>query len=272
VASRRLSPAVAGCVVITLLALAGCKEHLIGSLSEKQANEALFSLNESGIAATKSLESSGKWSISVDSELMPNAIQVISASGVIRDEVPSLGEIFKKDGMFSSARHDRIREYWGISMDLRDTLNNMDGVIFAKVHLVAPQEPMGKAPTAPRSVSVVVKHHPRARIAFQHAQIRAIVAKAIPGMSENDVFVTMFPSDDNAFRAAADKSRQVVARIAARSVNFRWVDAAVLLVGVAIGATALFLLFARRYVTLRELLAPLLRSKGPKLESEDGAT
>ena len=244
----------------------------MGSLSEKQANEALFSLNESGIAAKKSPDASGKWSISVDRELMPNAIQVILASGVIKEEVPSLGEIFKKDGMFSSARHDRIREYWGISMDLRDTLNNMDGVIFSKVHLVAPEEPAGNVASVPKSVSVVVKHHPNARIAFQHNQVRAIVAKAIPGLNESDVSVTMFPSDDNAFRAAAGKSKQMAAKIAARSLAFRWVDAAALLFGIVLGASALFFLFVRRYVTFRDLLHPIVGGRAAKPDAQERAT
>jgi type III secretion protein J len=97
--------------------------------------------------------------------------------------------IFKKSGITSTPFEEKVRYTYGLSQEIEKTLNGIDGVVIARVHLVLPDHPeFGKA-IIPSSASVFIKYKPGTDIEFLTPQIRRLVANAIEGLNYSSVNV-----------------------------------------------------------------------------------
>jgi type III secretion protein J len=49
-----------------------------------------------------------------------------------------MGKVFKREGFVSSPLEERARLVHAMSQEIANTINNIDGVVTARVHLVVP--------------------------------------------------------------------------------------------------------------------------------------
>jgi type III secretion protein J len=181
--------------VFALGLLAGCaRAPLYGDLTETQANEVQAALLSAGIDAQKAaLAKSKGWSISVDREDIPRAMAVLNASGLPRQPLRTLGEVFPKDGFVSSPLEERARYLFALSQEVEQTLMQLDGVIDARVHIAIPERSVldDKPPSA--SASIVIIEQPGAHLEARETDIKAIVTDGIEGLNDvNRVTVKFF--------------------------------------------------------------------------------
>ena len=189
---RRLGMTASAALVLLLCACS--KQELYSQLSERSANEMVAVLRSAGIDAEKQVHD-GQFSVAAASGDFAQAVRTLSAQGYPRETYDSMGKIFKREGFVSSPLEERARMLHAMSQEISNTLANIDGVVFARVHLTLPEKnPLVDKPS-PASASVFIKHRPDKNLAGQVTQIKAIVVNSIEGLAYDNVTVALFPAE-----------------------------------------------------------------------------
>lgn len=183
-------------VMMLCLVLSGCggRVELLASLPEADANEVIAALINEGIDAVKVPGKEGMVGIRVDQTQAAKAVDVLRAKGLPREQFVGMGQVFRKDGLISSPIEERARYLYALSQDLSATLSRIDGVLFARVHLVLPERGSGADQDTPSTAAVFMKHQADADIEILQPQVRRLVVNSIPGLSLDRVSVVLVPS------------------------------------------------------------------------------
>jgi type III secretion protein J len=189
-----------------LLTLAACgDQELYSKLSERQANEMVAVLRSANLAGDKLPQEGGLFAVVTSHGDFPAAVRTLSAQGYPREQFDSMGKVFKREGFVSSPLEERARLVHAMSQEIANTINNIDGVVTARVHLVVPERnPLADKPL-PAAASVFIKHRPDRDLSGQISQIKALVVNSIEGLPYDNVTVALFPAENlpGEFKAAA---------------------------------------------------------------------
>jgi type III secretion protein J len=177
-----------------LLVACSGKVELLSSLPEADANEVIAALLNNGISASKVAGKEGMVGIEIEGARAAQAVDVLRALGLPRERFSGMGQVFKKDGLISSPVEERARYLYALSQDLSATLSRIDGVLFARVHLVLPERGSGSDPNTPSSAAVFIKHRADANVEIFQPQVRRLVANSIPGLASERVSLVFVPS------------------------------------------------------------------------------
>ncbi len=181
--------------LLLILMLAGCKSQLYTGLKEREGNDMLALLLESGIPATKEINKDLELTLFVPSDEVARSINLLRSSGYPRDRFSSVGDIFPKDGLISSPTEERARYTYSMSQELSSTLSMIDGVITARVHVVLPQESNGAMENPyPSSAAVFIKYSSDLVLTGFTPKVKTLVSNSIEGLSLDKITVTLFPT------------------------------------------------------------------------------
>lgn len=182
---------------LALVLLGGCARHdvLYGQVSERQANEMVALLQGAGIDASKQPHESGQYAVLAEHEHFGQAVALLNAGGYPRSDFDTVGQVFKKEGFISSPTEERARWMYALSQELANTLQSIDGVVVARVHLAAPEkDPLIDKPK-PASASVFIKHKSGRDLSQQINQIKGIVVNGVEGLPYENVTVALFAAE-----------------------------------------------------------------------------
>lgn len=183
------------CVIVLALALGACgRTTLYANLDEQQANQVQGALLSAGIDADKRLADNKKgWTVEVGKDDFPLAVQLLKVQGLPSAPFESMGMVFKKEGFVSSPLEERARYLYAIAQELEHTLEQIDGVVKARVHIALPEpDPVGDKDKS-ASASVVIIQNADASLADRETDIKAIVTDAVEGLDNvNKVTVKFF--------------------------------------------------------------------------------
>lgn len=179
---------------ITLIT-AACQTELAHDLDEHEANRVASLLATEGIPAETSAEGrSGDrtWTISVPSAEAPRGRQLLRAHELPGQPEPGLAEVFDEGGLLPSAMEERAMLTRALQGELVRTLESVQGVFDARVHLsipashrtFAPLRQETRAPTASVLLRFRGDHPP-----LSNEQIRQLVAGGVDELSPDDVTV-----------------------------------------------------------------------------------
>ena len=185
-----------------LLAACGSKVDLMASILEADANEVIAALANVGITATKVSGKDGMVGIQVDSKNSARAVDTLRQLGLPRETFTGMGQVFQKSGLISSPLEERARYLYALSQDLSATLTRIDGVVFARVHLVLPEKGSALDKDSPSSAAVFIKHRTDFDLESLQPQVRRMVANSIPGLTGDRVSIVLIPSTTGATGAA----------------------------------------------------------------------
>jgi type III secretion system YscJ/HrcJ family lipoprotein len=162
---NRLAP----CMAIALagaLALAGCKKEIYHGLTESEANEVLVTLKAANIVAEKVPAGESKkgatFDISVDEELAVDAMRVLLEAQLPRVHQRGLNEVFAQQSMIPTETEEKARYLQALQGDLVNSLEEIDGIVDARVHLVLPEaNPLEGGDLTKARASILVKYDPQ---------------------------------------------------------------------------------------------------------------
>lgn len=173
--------------------LAACKVELHSGLDERNANEILALLLKNGISASREAAKDKTLTVMVEEDRFAEAVDILQAHSLPREKFSDLCSVFTGEGMISSPMEDRARLICALSQELSRTISEIDGVMSARVHVVLPENDLGRSNTKPSSASVFIRHHEDAPIDKLAPQIKLLVANGIEGLVYDKVSVSMVP-------------------------------------------------------------------------------
>jgi type III secretion protein J len=183
-------------VIFLSLILVGCNdESLYSGLGEVEANEIVALLSNAGIVSYKTRNSDESFTVSTKRNEFAEAIDLLKTNGYPKNQFESLGEVFKKEGFVSSPLEERARLNYAQSQELSRTIESIDGVILARVHLAIPKESKLESEIKPSSASVFIKHRRGIDLTDRESQIKALLVNSISGLPYENVTVAMFSSN-----------------------------------------------------------------------------
>lgn len=275
--SRRavLVPALRGCfLLLATVGLAGCfgdTQPLYSHLDERQANEVSAALLRAGIEADKhQADRSADWVVSVPKKDIPTAMAVLEASDLPHGPNLSMGDIFKKEGFVASPTEDKARYVYALNEELSRTLQKIDGVVSARVHVALPDRDLigGKSDSA--SASVVIQTAPGAHVQERETDIKAIVKDAVEGLDNPDrvtvKFFTRAPYQEAPTTSSATTDGKAAPNDLMRFASRSDVTRGLLFVFAVLTLMAAMLLLWRS----RASLAALAGTRKPGEEKRDG--
>jgi len=191
-------------IVLLALVLAGCRAELSADLDEAQADAIVLALDEAGIGAererTDANRAPARYRVEVPRADLPAALAVLRANDLPRAREPGFEALFERSSLVPSASEERARHAAALGAELGRSIEAMDGVERARVHLALVDDagrPLDDAPAAARaSVLVTVRAGTRA----DEDAIRTLVAGAVPSLANDDVAVVTSPARTGAAR------------------------------------------------------------------------
>ncbi len=180
-----------------VLALTACTAVLERGLSEPQADEIVVALGERGIGATTQGGRGGEGCDVVIAESdVGRALGVLREEGLPRADAAGTAEAYAEPSLIPTAGEERARRSAALAVDLARSIEALDGVHDARVHVGLPDPsvvPMDQAPPV-AVASVLVRARRGATV--DEAAVRAIVAGAVPGLAPERVTVvsTVMPA------------------------------------------------------------------------------
>jgi type III secretion protein J len=182
------------CVLAAAALLAGCKETLLSKVTEPQANEVLAALSEARIDASKESIDETHWQVKVDDAKIGQALVFLRNRGLPAQPSATMGEVFKKDGVISSATEERARYAFALQEDIAGTLRRIEGVVDARVHVAIPHTDPLATRVTPVSASVFIKYRPALDIDIMAPSIKSMVMSSVEGLDFRNITLVALPA------------------------------------------------------------------------------
>ncbi|MBF5044368.1 flagellar M-ring protein FliF [Aggregicoccus sp. 17bor-14] len=177
---RRILP------LVPLLLAAGCRDTIQHRLDERQANELQTVLLERGLDARKVAEAGKKptWSIEVPDAQASDAVRILAELGLPREEPEAGCDVFGTGGLIRTPVEEQVCRLQVLERGLEKTLQALEGVLVARVHLVVPAPPRPGQAALPSKASVLLRVQPGQAAALRASRdaLRALVAGGVEGL------------------------------------------------------------------------------------------
>lgn len=187
------SRAVRRILCLALLALCGCQSPIGGALDESESNRILRVLVEAKIDASKESDpaAEGKWRILVPDPDVPRALALMRDEDMPRVAPSGVLDAVGKGSLVPSEAAEHAQLVAGLAGDLEQSLEGLDGVLRARVHLNVPApSPLHDQAPAHSGASVLIEHRgPTPPLSADAVQ--RFVAAGVGGMLPADVAVVM---------------------------------------------------------------------------------
>ncbi|MGQ0508695.1 MAG: type III secretion system inner membrane ring lipoprotein SctJ [Myxococcaceae bacterium] len=200
-----------------LFLLSGCKARIQHGLDERQANELQTVLLERGLSAAKVAEEGKKptWAIEVDDEQAADAVRILAELGLPRAKSEGFGDIFGKGSLVPTPTEERALYLQALSGELARTLESVEGVVSARVHLVLAPTPKPGQLAVPSKASAFIKVRPGAfvRVNSFRDELRDLIAGSVEGLNSDSV--TLVVNEVSTQVSAPDPAPSPVPRLRA---------------------------------------------------------
>jgi type III secretion protein J len=175
----------------------GCKQAINQGLTEDQANEILVVLDQNGIHGDKVPEVGGevvKFSIHVNQRDAAHAWQILRENDLPKPAKRGFSDVFGKTSLIPTAMEEKALFLEAICGELAKTIEAINGVVDARVHVVLPDSDILKTelqgPTLPKAaVLIKYKVDRNGNAPFRAEDIRQLVANSVEGLKPADVTV-----------------------------------------------------------------------------------
>jgi type III secretion protein J len=180
-------------IPLLVLALAGCSVPVVGALDDGEASRVVVALDHASVDATKEPDpaAEGRWRVLVARDDVPRALTTLRDEGLPRVQPPGVLDAVGKGALVPSEAAEHAQLVVGMAGDLTRTLESVDGVLSAHVHLnVPPPNPLRDEAPARGTASVLLEHR-GSTPPLSADSVQRLVAGGVAGMLPTDVTVVM---------------------------------------------------------------------------------
>lgn len=186
--------------VVSLLALGACSLGIEHGLDERAANEVVGALERIGVAAQKSSDEGttpATFSVRVGQNDAPRALEWLRTQGLPRNKRAGLGEVYGQPSLIPTATEEKARYLGALAGELERTLESIDGVVGARVHVVTEEKDLlsETKPRVPARAAVLLKARPGTQ-PISPADVQRLVAGSVPGLDAASVTVVTTPAPE----------------------------------------------------------------------------
>ena len=236
-----------GLAVLASLLVLACNVPVAANLDEDDANKIILALDRANVDSTKEVDpqAEGKVRVVVARDDVPRALSAMRDEELPRPRPVGVLDAMDKGALVPSQAAEHAQYVAGLSGDLERTLQGVDGVLDARVHLNVPApDPLRDGPPARASASVLVEHRGSAPPITTEA-VQKLIAGGVGGLAVADVAVVMVSRAAPAARGEAQLSHVGPIAVARGSVRPLQAALGVLVLLVALLATAALALYVR---------------------------
>ena len=238
------------------LVLAACAVPVASGLDESDANRIVVALDRAAIDATKEADPTveGKFRVLVTRDDAARALSAMRNEELPRPHAAGVMDAIDKGALVPSATQEHAQIVAGVAGDLSRTLEGIDGVLAARVHLnVAAPDPLRFGPPTKTTASVLLEHRGTTP-PITEAAVQRLVAGGVPNLAIADVAVVLVARAASPLSSGAELRHvgpSAVARGSMRALQL--VVAGLVLVAALLGSVVLALLARLRRVAAASL-------------------
>ncbi len=247
------------------LFLAACAVPVAGGLDDSEANRVFVALDRANIDASKEQDPAGegKWRVSVARDDLPRALAVMREEDLPRRDPPGVIDAIGKGSLVPSEAAEHAQLVAGTAGELERSLQGIDGVLTARVHLNLPAPSPLRDATPTRGSAAVLIEHRGATPPVSADAIQRLVAGGVADLLPGDVVVVMVsrpaaPGLDGA-EGLAHVGPIAVTRASMRQLQAALVGLVAVVAALAMATLALYSRLARARAELSRDLPPTRR-------------
>lgn len=227
--------------------LGACSVPIEAGLDDAEANRVFVALDRASVEVSKEPDpgAEGKWRVAVPEGDVARALAVLRDEGLPRLASSGLTDSLSRGSLVPSEAAEHAELVAAIAAELERSLQSIDGILVARVHLNVPEAaPLRDLAPARGTASVLVEHR-GITPPLSADSIQRLVAGGVTGLLATDVAVVMVPHPSGPSPAGGDLAH--VGPIAVARASVQKLQAALLgLVGlVALLAAATLMLYSR---------------------------
>jgi type III secretion protein J len=195
-ASLTIRATTAALALLMALAVSACTAPIAAALDEADANRILVALGKAHVDATKAVDptTEGRFQVNVLSHDTARALSVLGEEELPRPRPSGVLDTVGKGALVPSVAAEHAHYVVGLAGDLERTLQGVDGVLTARVHLNVHAESslLGatSAPSGKTTASVLLAHRGASPPLTTDA-VQRLVAGGIDGLAPADVAVLL---------------------------------------------------------------------------------
>jgi type III secretion protein J len=236
--------------------LCACTVPVAGGLDDVEANRVVVALDRASVDSTKEPDrtAEGRWRVEVARDDVARALAVLRDEELPRTAPVGVLDAVAKGALVPSEAAERAQLVAGMAGDLERSLERIEGVIGARVHLNVPApSPLRDLPPPHGSASVLLEHR-GSTPPLSADSVQRLVAGGVAGLLPTDVVVVMVSRPAPPLPGGTDDGHELahVGPITVARASMRRLQAAlVALVAVVALLTAATLVLYVRWSRLR---------------------
>ena len=197
-----LRPARRSLLSLVILLLAGlslgCRQEVLHNLPEDEAARILAVLQHHGINASKTLdnEEENLWAVTVPKQAQARTFSILAEYKLPKSSERRFRDVFGQSKLVMTPMEEKALFLEALQGELSHTLETIDGVIDARVHLVQAMQDLAGRSVAPAKASVFVEYQPTAQglLPIQNTEVQKLVANSVSDLAPAEVAVVQKPA------------------------------------------------------------------------------
>jgi type III secretion protein J len=237
--------------------LVACAVPVASDLDDAEANRVFVALDRASLEASKEADpnAEGRWRVDVARDDVARALSVLRDEQLPRAQPPGVLDAVGKGSLVPSEAAEQAQLMAGIAGDLQRSLEGIDGVLGARVHVSVPP-PSALRDTVPsRGTASALIEYRGATPPFSADAVQRLVAGGVAGLLPTDVSVVMLARSAPPDYGSGGDIAHVGPIAVSRSSMRRLQAALAVLVGLVAALAATTLVLVSRLSRARAALA-----------------
>jgi type III secretion system YscJ/HrcJ family lipoprotein len=198
---------------LMVLLLAACQQQdLLKGLNQQQANEVIAVMQRHNIATDKIDRGKPGFSVQVGNADFAAAVDILKVYDLPSRARMEIAEMFPADALVSSPRAEKARLYSAIEQRLEQSLQVMEGITAARVHVSYDLEAGEGTAVRPMHMAALVVYEQDLVPAVLIGQVKRFLKNSFPGIEYDNISVVLS-------RRSALQHTQPAAIVAAEAGN-----------------------------------------------------